>query len=871
MGLLLLQGFCILPMALSEHGLALPQFLQKKLVKEALGADWKLDAKGPVYLSLGGCIFIKNPSLVHRDHPGVSLSAQRLLVDLSWWRIFRKVQPVERIVIEAGQVAVNVEAVDPQPLLLDAVYLDAEVDAVQARVHFASACLVARQVQGVFRGDVPQKRVRMLAPQTLEPGRPKRLGDTFLQKLLLLKKACEDLPEGVQDVYGVAQNPQNASKTELYAILSGLNVGPVTAEGPIELRAMCGLGGGLRWTSPLSVVAHSKLQAAGHTAGSGKLTLPIEAFWPYATPEQKLACVLKDVTLAGTQWPWATAALVRTNSKTEVHFCGVDMHKEPVRGCFLQKNKETHITVHGETDFLPLVQAYLPEGSSVQVQEYLKFLGPRHWDVDVQLDSGFKPLRGGFRVVAQSPWAYDVALQYARIEGHWEGSFLKIPFFEVEGMKSLVSGSYEHDLSTHLFRFLFSGGIELMEITPWMGAFWPRLFRPLKARGASLPRGSLDIFGDWHDAEATTQLWGQVEGECLEYRGIRTDYARALLRLDPESVRLDEVFIKRPEGECTASVHWTLTAPYDMLVASDFSAQGHIFPSALSTWGKNDFLNLLKHIKFSSAPAFKVTGRYNAQQVGPYSLNAQIETHKPVAYKKVQLDYAQARIELEDNQVFMDVTQLGFANGSGQAQVSINVAEDTSTRYHLELDLKDMSDREALRSSFEGVLVAEGPVAPLERSSKLGSLSAHLVLDGDLREDPLLSASGFGSFDLKQMELEDVYFLGLLSHIMKVIPLPFGRAHLDTAYGNFSLAQGGQLYFNDLTIKGPAAEVRGQGGYSLARDELDIRLKFFLLGGVRAPFFSHVGRLLNPLSHMFEVFVTGSALDPRWRFRPKGR
>lgn len=858
--MLVLQGAVCLPLVWSKEGLAVPAFVEKRILRWALGSHWTLEHAQPLRLSLSGIVSMPEARLVHRQNKAVSLGARCLSVDLSWLRLLQGRQPVERLYIEAGSL--YGPSTDKQALL-DTLYVHASIDAEAIQVDFASVHLPAYASRALFTGRIPQALLAPLRSPEPEPEPElKPLNDRILELFSGLEALQEQAGPGLKGLYLRGAMGETPESLTCYALLPACQLGPVTFTGPVQAQATCSLGRTLCWKAPLIVETQKPIEVLEHQAASGQLSVPLDSLLQPATSQTKkrLHFALKDLQLLKTAWSWGTGSLSLTPTDAHGRVYLANAQGESLFGHFTKEATHTQLEIEGDSDLLHWAQEFFP------VDRYLRLPGARRWAIAATLGPDFKPTHAAFRIDATTPWAYNVSMRRAYIEGTLKEKQLTVPYFEVLGMKSQIQGRYEHNFDDHHFRFWIQGGMDPIEIEPWMGAFWPRIFKPFKIRGPKLPRGSLDIAGHWDNPEATTRLWGTVEGEHLEYRGIFASYARATLLVAPDQVSLEDGYIERPEGTSTGRVQWNLTPPFDTLVSSDFEAQGRMFISDLHTWSKNEFLTFLKKLSFSVAPHYQVSGRYEAHKAAAYTLWAQVQTDSPFYYKKLQLDSAEGTLGLRDNQLDLDVTPLGFAGGKGTVVAHVDVSQDSQTPYHLELDMQDITERETVSNSFSDLVVPIKP-DPHEKPAGLGRLSIQATLDGDLRQDPILSAQGSGSFSLKDMDLEDVYFLGLLSHIMRILPLPFGRVSLDTAEGAFSLEPKGALYFDELLLKGPAAEVRGQGAYDLSLDSLDVQLKFFLLGGVRAPVFSHLGRLLNPISHMFEVYVTGPLMEPKWSFK----
>ncbi len=832
-GLLVLQLGCLW-VALSPKGLAVPRFVERRMLSWVLGPQWELEHANPLYISLLGVFRMDQLRLLQAGE--VCFEAQRLVLDLSWWGLLTRQRPVERIFLENGRA-------NPWAHRL---YLHAAIERSGLEIFFGSG------------------RAQTGALAVLQGFFPWRFGQNKGEPQALLGDTVEGFLKSIGKIRGLYLKVQGfPGKQKLLAataLLQRGDLGPVSFSGPLLAQGVVDPKalGAKGQTFFLSTQA--AIQVAGHQAAQGVVQLSLGDIRQPRT-SWSLVYALRGLQVAGTSWPWWGGTLRTLSSETLGGELSLrDAHNKAVDGHWEIAPERIALSLQGNCDPVAWVKG------PFEAAQYLRFNAGCSWTLDAQLGREGSVHKAEGSVEAQDLWAYGVPLRSAYLKGSWADNKLKVTHFDLVGSKSQATGCYEHCWGSHDFRFLLEGQVALMEIAPWMGNAWPRLFNPLKLHGVSVPRGSLDITGCWKDAEATTQLWGHVAADNLEYRGIYFKQVRGELALNPERITLKNGYLQRPEGSLQGSIDWTLSPPFDDLIACHFEVEGCFFPNMLASWSKAEFLSTFKKWHFSVAPKVHVCGDYDAQQEHPYSLEMDLDIPGSFSLNALSLDYAKAQVVLREGQVFMQAHELGFGGGFGSAQGHIDLRSEARTPYALALELQEITQRESLQAALG---LNKGPTHEL---SSLGSLDVALNLNGDLKKHPLLSAEGSGSFELRNMDLEDVYFLGLLSHIMRILPLPFGRAQLNSAFGSFSLEPGLPLRFDNLIIQGPAAQVRATGIYDMDRDMLDMRLKFFLLGGVRAPIFSHLGKLFNPLSHMFEVFVTGPILEPRWSFKPeKGR
>ena len=81
--------------------------------------------------------------------------------------------------------------------------------------------------------------------------------------------------------------------------------------------------------------------------------------------------------------------------------------------------------------------------------------------------------------------------------------------------------------------------------------------------------------------------------------------------------------------------------------------------------------------------------------------------------------------------------------------------------------------------------------------------------------------------------------------------------------GSFRVAQG-QANFPDLRVTGPQAVIEAKGAYRLAEQTLDFSARLRPYEEGRNLFTAAIGIVLNPLTSILELRLTGPIQKPNW-------
>ncbi|MES1168367.1 MAG: AsmA-like C-terminal region-containing protein, partial [Oleiharenicola lentus] len=125
------------------------------------------------------------------------------------------------------------------------------------------------------------------------------------------------------------------------------------------------------------------------------------------------------------------------------------------------------------------------------------------------------------------------------------------------------------------------------------------------------------------------------------------------------------------------------------------------------------------------------------------------------------------------------------------------------------------------------------------------------------------SFNGTGNASLTGAELGEVRLFGLLSQVLSGLSLSFSSLKLDAVRTSFTV-DNGTAHFPDVKVTGPSAVIDARGNYSFATNALDFNAKFKPYDQPGSLLAAAVGLVMNPLTSILELRLTGPFGDPKW-------
>lgn len=514
-----------------------------------------------------------------------------------------------------------------------------------------------------------------------------------------------------------------------------------------------------------------------------------------------------------------------------------------------------------------LVSTVLPERAP-RLAPYFQFGDPvaLHGRADFASGWKFTSLETRVRVGRLNSNNVRITSARGRITVDAAGNFLADDAAVVAD-RSHARGSYWMNFRSFDYRMLLTGGLEPPHIAGWFRSDWWLMFWT-NFRFGALPTADVDVGGCWRDP-ARTVYFGSSEARGAQVLGAELETARARVFLRPGFAHAFDLHATRAGGAERAQGWFKRIADPATreLARFEYDLAGNLAPEAVRHLGGAAAETLLQGWTFNRPPhiAFRGHSDYTAGVATP-DLEFEGQATGGLSYQGFPIEAVETRGRVQGDRVQLERIALQVAGGRGDATATL---EGTGAQRRLAFDLR-LADADMVRtigalSEFERARAGQdAPPSPnrelLKRASG-GKLQFALAASGAPAD--LASFAGQGSLQITGAELGEIHLFGLLSQVLSGLSLNFSSLKLDSMRGNIVLARG-QANFPDLRITGPSAVIEAKGDYRLLDQTLDFSARLKPYEENRNLFTAAIGIVINPLTSILELRLTGPIHKPSW-------
>ena len=448
-----------------------------------------------------------------------------------------------------------------------------------------------------------------------------------------------------------------------------------------------------------------------------------------------------------------------------------------------------------------------------------------------------------------------------------KGNFLAHHAYAAIG-ENFARGSYWMNFFSHDYRMLLVGQLRPPEISGWFrGNWWPDFWTAFAFPSAP-PRADVDVQGCWIDPNRTT-YFGSSEADNPIMLGADFEHVQSRIFLRPQFTHIIEAEGSRAGGAQKVS-GWlkrfgeekarnTATLEYDL--------QGNPDPALFGRVGGPAVTAMLAPWHFNQPPQVHVWGGSDLRVRGNAVHNIRFDASAGggLRFSELPVDRLAVQGGLSGTDIRLDKIEYSFAGGTGTAKAA--VGGPTEARWvGFDASLKDADLARTIRGLEALSASRSGNIAPLADSRFIKRANGgKLDLAVSAQADPanLAAIRGNGNVQITGAELGEIHLFGLLSQVLSAVWLNFSSLKLDSARSSFTLGEG-RVHFPDVRIAGPSAVIDAKGDYLIGTKSLDFTARLKPYEETRNPLTAVVGIVINPLTSIFELKLSGPIVKPSW-------
>lgn len=483
-------------------------------------------------------------------------------------------------------------------------------------------------------------------------------------------------------------------------------------------------------------------------------------------------------------------------------------------------------------------------------------------DGRLRVDPGWKLGLVSARVDTRNFTAYGVHFDEARGLVSFDGTHLVAREAVAVSGDNLALGSYEHDFSNRGFRYLLSGRLRPLDISPWFGGdWWTNIFKPFEFPDS--PASSVIEVRGHYTQVPDFMVFGYAEAKGAIIRGVPFDTTHVLIYVDPKATHGIDIRVTKDHGSAQGS--FTLTTDPDkggLWSGLDIAARAEINPLPLGTLLPEEGAEALSAFAFEKFPSIAVDGHFDGPAAGqnPHkALHIDVRSNSRLRIHGVAFDRASFKVDIKDDVVDVGGVDAGFAGGqvTGTSQTT---GDGPLKRMRFKAALSGASLGQAAAAA-EGYVVSGKPggSVALETFAKAKSgVRLDLTASAEGRFGDLSSFTGDGTVQVQGSSLGELELLGGLSKVLKFPELRFTQAK-----STFKIEKA-SLNFPDLSVVGANSMIRAKGTYAIDRRLLDFSVNIYPFMESKS-LLQVFNALSAPISAVLRVRLSGSIDKPAWR------
>ena len=374
--------------------------------------------------------------------------------------------------------------------------------------------------------------------------------------------------------------------------------------------------------------------------------------------------------------------------------------------------KSADVTFDGSLS--PGLSEPLSERTGVKIRRFADLTVPLLASGRVRLSPGWKFSDVRARVDTGKFSAYGVHFDEARGVVSFDGTHFAAREAVAVSGDNLAEGSYEQDFSTLEFRYLLTGRLRPLDISPWFGGdWWQNIFRNFDFP-ARPPDASIDVRGQYLHGRRFS-VFGYADSKAPVVKGVPFDTARVLLYVDQDACDGLEIALTRDTGTAEGSFKLSTEPTQGVWSSLDIEASSTIDPTPLGKILPPDARDAVAAFSFDQAPAVSIRGHFDAapppRPPPTKDFHSELRTSSGLHVHGVAFDRAASfKFDLWDRRQHhreSDV-EAGFAGGvvSGTADVT---GAGAARRLRFKTSLSGASLGSLAAAAAEGYVVS-GPV-----------------------------------------------------------------------------------------------------------------------------------------------------------------
>ena len=522
---------------------------------------------------------------------------------------------------------------------------------------------------------------------------------------------------------------------------------------------------------------------------------------------------------------------------------------------------EKSASVSFDGDFAPGLLDVAESRTGFRIRRFADLSQPVAATGEVRLDPGWKLRRIAGHVDTADLVAYHVPINEARGDAEFDGRLLRVRDGFVRSGENFVVGSYDHDMQTREFRYLISGRLRPLEISPWFrGEWWPNIFKPF-GFPKSAPSATFDVQGRYMQGRHFS-VFGLAEADGPVLRGVPFDSVRTILYVVPDACDGLEAHFTKAGGTADGTFRLGTEPEHGIWNSLDLDLTAKMDPTPMGVMLPGPAEASLAAFAFEEPPSISLSGHFDgpaAPDAHRRVLHAQLRAPGPLRVHGVPFERASFKLDMDGDRIDVGDVDAGFAGGQVNGSAVLEGAGG-GRKLRVKASVAGASLGQSAAAAQDYIVGASQRAASAMATFARDKSGVRLDLSATAEGQPgdIASFTGEGNVQLQGAKLGELSLLGGLSKVLKFPELRFTQAK-----STFKIADA-SLNFGDLSVIGANSAIRAKGTYSMDKRTLDFSATIYPFMESKS-LLQVINAISAPISAIFRVRLTGSLEKPTWR------
>lgn len=508
-------------------------------------------------------------------------------------------------------------------------------------------------------------------------------------------------------------------------------------------------------------------------------------------------------------------------------------------------------------DINELQKDYIPQVQDIEIQSPRSIFA----NTEIILDNNLRLIEAQGHIQGEVITANKTPFQYLRSDFQWINKrFIANTILRINQRKSSINTDFDAESGNYIFTL--NGSTFSSDFNSIFPKWWQNTFKDFSYTNNTKCFHDFAFYGTI-ESPIPDYFMGSVHTENIEYKSVPVKYGDVLVKGKNYCTEITLRDLQTQKGHAVGVIKITIkpdgfkkpeSVRTKLKSELTFKTAEKIFGNDIKQILSNFDSPYIHKVNFESAFFHPHYTQHNNKSY----YNLSIDRSNPILFFNRPFNQLSANIYGRNSQHYIRSASAEFADGLLVFDADILDTSNEDPQLRIDLSLTDCNYSQSIKDAFQN----EFENTSFNESSPL-SLDLTLKSKGSLLD--LTEHNGYGSITVKGSDLGKIHLLGPLSKALDELNLSIGVFSLNQLESDF-LIQKEWINVPNLEINGEQSYVFGQGKILIPDQSINFKMKVDLFKNKNLSFsnLGSLGKILNPMTKIFNFNVTGTLQDQKW-------